>query len=185
MFTALSASPSGRGLWGFTNRGRVVVRGDARLQRSGSLTDLVGIDLQGPILDSVVTPGGDGYYMLGADGGVFTFGAASFDGSLPGLGVVPNEPAVGLVPDPDGEGYWIVAADGGVFGFRAPFQGSLPGVLGGAVLNAPIAGMVTYGDGYLQVATDGGVFNFSSSPFLGSLGNNPPDDPIVAISPVG
>ena len=184
-FTALSASPSGLGLWGFTNRGRVVVSGDARLHRSGTLTDLISISLQGPILDSVVTPDGDGYYMLGADGGVFTFGAASFEGSLPGLGIVPNQPAVGLVPDPDGRGYWIVAADGGVFGFLASFRGSLPGVLGSAGLNAPIAGMVTYGDGYLQVASDGGVFKFSSSPFLGSLGDNPPPEPIVAIAPRG
>jgi lysophospholipase L1-like esterase len=185
VFTALSASPTGRGLWGFTNRGRVVVRGDARLHSSGNLTDLLSITLQGPILDSVVTPDGDGYYMLGADGGVFTFGAASFAGSLPALGVAPNQPAVGLVPDPDGSGYWIVAADGGVFGFLAPFQGSLPSVLGTATLNAPIAGMVPYGDGYLQVAADGGVFNFSSSPFLGSLGSEPPQDPIVAIAPRG
>ena len=64
---------------GFTTDGRVVTRGDAVRHRSGNLTDLLSIDLSGPILDSVVTPDGGGYYMLGADGGVFVFGTADPD----------------------------------------------------------------------------------------------------------
>lgn len=184
-FTSLSATRTGNGLWAFTDRGRVLVLGDAKLHKAGALTDLTSINLAGPILDSVVTPDGRGYYMLGSDGGVFTFGNAVFVGSLPGLGVVLNQPAVGLVPDPDRDGYWIVAADGGVFGFRAPFRGAVPQALPGVLLNQPIVGMVSYGDGYLQVAADGGVFNFSSLKFLGSLGAMPPDTPVVAISPLG
>jgi len=183
-FTALAATPSGQGLWGFTDHGRLVVLGDAQRHVTGGVSDLLSFALNAPIIASVVTPDGGGYYMLGADGGVFVFGNAVYQGSLPGLGVVPNEPAVGLVPDPDGLGYWIVAGDGGVFGFGAEYQGSLPPVLGVTPLNEPIVGMVSYGDGYLQVAADGGVFNFSTSPFLGSLGATPPDTPIVAIAPI-
>ncbi len=180
---SFSPTPTGEGLWGFTNRGRVLTLGDARPRFAGSISDLTGIALDGPVIDSVPTPSGNGYYMLGSDGGVFAFGDAAFAGSLPGMGVTPDQPVVGLVPDPDGSGYWLVAADGGVFAFDAPFVGSLPGI-GITRLNAPIIGMTPYADGYLQVASDGGVFNFSSRPFSGSLGDDPPDTPVVALTPV-
>jgi hypothetical protein len=45
-----------------------------------------------------------------------------------------------------------------------------------------MTGMVPYGNGYLMVAEDGGVFNFSNLPFSGSLGSNPPTNPIVSIA---
>src|SRR5581483_475281 len=41
-----------------------------------------------------------------------------------------------------------------------------------------------YGDGYLMVASDGGIFAFSSLPFQGSLGANPPPNPIVGPAPL-
>jgi hypothetical protein len=46
-------------------------------------------------------------------------------------------------------------------------------------------GKVAYGDGYIMVASDGGIFDFSSKPFLGSLGANPPANPIVGVAVVG
>jgi hypothetical protein len=33
-----------------------------------------------------------------------------------------------------------------------------------------------------MVASDGGIFDFSASPFLGSLGGNPPSAPIVGVA---
>jgi hypothetical protein len=42
--------------------------------------------------------------------------------------------------------------------------------------------MVRFGSGYLMVAADGGVFNFSERPFSGSLGDNPPEKPVVAVA---
>ncbi|MFT7648955.1 MAG: hypothetical protein ACI8Y4_003710, partial [Candidatus Poriferisodalaceae bacterium] len=108
---------------------------------------------------------------------------AVFINSLPALVGALNEPAVGLVPDPDGNGYWIVAADGGVFSIEAPYRGSFPGLKLGP-LNKPGIGMVPYGNGYLIVATDGGVFTFSNLKFEGSLGANPPNTDIVAITPL-
>ena len=180
---SFSPTPTGQGLWAFTDKGRVLTLGDAQPRFAGAMSDLTAIDLAGPIIDSVPTPTGEGYYMLGSDGGVFAFGDARFSGSLPGLGIVPDEAVTGLVADPDGSGYWMVAADGGVFSFGAPFAGSLPG-LGITRLNAPVIGMTPYADGYLEFAADGGVFDFSSRPFSGSLGDNPPDTPVVALTPV-
>lgn len=39
-------------------------------------------------------------------------------------------------------------------------------------------------NGYLMTAADGGIFAFSDIPFGGSLGNNPPQQPVIAITPV-
>lgn len=166
--TALSVTSSGSGYWIFTNLGRALVFGDA--VHSGDLPAL-GITPDRDIVSSSATAGG-GYYMLGADGGVFSFGGAEFFGSIPELlpGTQLACDVVGLVPTPAGDGYWMVGCDGGVFSFGgAFFVGSVPGVLGSEPLAAPVNGIVAYGGGYLMVASDGGAFNFSA-PFFGSLG---------------
>jgi len=69
-----------------------------------------------------------GYRLVGADGGVFSFGDAGFYGSVPGLGIHIGD-VVAAVPTPSGGGYWLFGADGGVFSFGdAPFYGSVPGL---------------------------------------------------------
>lgn len=66
-----------------------------------------------------------GYALVGPDGGVFCEDGAPFFGSLPGIGVVPNLPVVGMAWTLDGGGYWLVSADGGVYAFgNAPSRGS-------------------------------------------------------------
>jgi hypothetical protein len=85
------------------------------------------------------TPDGKGYWLVAADGGVFSFGDASFHGSMGGSHL--NAPVVGLAATPDGMGYWLAAKDGGVFSFgTAPFEGSM----GGTRLNAPVVGIATF-----------------------------------------
>ncbi len=169
--TSLSATRTGRGYWVFTSLGRVFPFGDAT-----HLGDMAATVLNGPVLDSITTPTGRGYYMVASDGGIFSFGDARFFGSMGGKRL--NKPVQSLVPDPDGAGYWLVAADGGVFAFEAGFRGSM----GDKALNRPVTGMVPFGAGYLMVAEDGGIFNFSDRPFSGSLGANPPADPITSVA---
>jgi hypothetical protein len=78
-------------------------------------------------------PGGNGYWLVAADGGVFTFGTAGYFGSEGGVPL--NAPVVGIVGTVDGAGYRLVAADGGVFSFGdAGYFGSK----GGQPLNAPV-----------------------------------------------
>jgi hypothetical protein len=117
-----------------------------------------------------------GYWLVGADGGIFSFGSAGFHGSTGNL--VLQRPVVGITPTADRNGYWLVATDGGVFAFGdAGFYGSIPGLgiapagSGAAQeLNAPIVGMVPSTDdrGYFMVAADGGVFAFGDAQFEGS-----------------
>jgi hypothetical protein len=117
-----------------------------------------------------------GYWLVGSDGGIFTFGAAQFYGSTGALTL--QRPVVGITPTANDGGYWLVASDGGIFSFgNAGYYGSIPG-LGFAPagstnpkrLNAPIVGMVPSADGagYFMVAADGGVFAFGDAKFEGS-----------------
>ena len=123
------------------------------------------------------SPGTQGYWLVGSDGGIFTFGAAHFYGSTGALRL--QRPVVGITPTSDLGGYWLVASDGGIFTFGdGDFFGSIPGLgiapagTPGAVrkLNAPIVGMVPTSDGggYFMVAADGGVFTFGDANFEGS-----------------
>ena len=77
-----------------------------------------------PIVGITVDPDGNGYWLVGADGGVFTFDSP-FRGSLPAI--VPFENLFAPVTDmvPFGNGYLLLGADGGVFNFsNQPFSGS-------------------------------------------------------------
>ena len=117
-----------------------------------------------------------GYWLVGSDGGIFTFGSATFYGSTGNLKL--QRPVVGISPTANKGGYWLVASDGGVFAFgNAGFFGSIPGIglnpAGSGLphsLNAPIVGMVPSSDGggYFMVASDGGVFAFGDARFEGS-----------------
>jgi hypothetical protein len=54
------------------------------------------------IVSITSTSDGAGYWLAGADGGVFAFGDAQSAGSLPGIGVTPGAPIAALVVGPAG-----------------------------------------------------------------------------------
>ena len=131
----------------------------------------------GPLV--LAAPGELGYWEVAADGGIFPFGAAHFDGSMGGTPL--NQPVVGMASTPDGGGYWEVASDGGIFSFGdASFYGSM----GGTPLNQPVVGMASTpdGGGYWEVASDGGIFSFGDASFYGSMGGTPLNQPVVAMA---
>ena len=81
--------------------------------------------LAAPIVGIASTPSEMGWYLAGADGGVFTFGDAHFAGSLGDVHL--NAPIVAITARYDG-GYWMAGADEGIFSFGgAPFFGTLEG----------------------------------------------------------
>jgi hypothetical protein len=123
--------------------------------------------------------------MLGADGGVFAFGDASFIGAAVGQ---LRSPAVHLEPTPSGKGYWVLSAAGEVLPFGdAPFRGQLSPLPVAAVgLAATPSGqgywvatadshVFAFGDAILQPATGGTLATTAAGPA-------PPATPIVAIA---
>jgi len=125
------------------------------------------------------TPDGQGYWIVGSDGGIYSFGDAGFFGSMGGQPL--NRPIVGMAATPDGAGYWLVASDGGMFSFGdAHFYGST----GAMTLNKPVVGMAATPDGagYWLVASDGGIFSFGDASFYGSMGGTPLAQPVVGIA---
>ena len=118
-----------------------------------------------------------GYRLVAADGGVFAYGDATFEGSTGDRTL--NRPIVASAETPSGRGYWLFASDGGVFTFGdAAFFGST----GDRRLNAPIvaAESTPSGRGYWLFAADGGVFTFGDASFLGSTGDRVLNRPVVA-----
>ena len=175
--TGVASSPDGAGYWVAGHDGGVFSFGDAAF--AGSLGDTT---LNAPVAAVVPVPDGGGermgtrsqtgahprpgYWLVGADGGVFSFGDARFAGSLAGMAM--NAPVVAAAATPDGHGYWLVDSRGGVFSLgSATFMGST----GGLNLSAPITAITPTADGggYWLVAADGGVFSFGDAPFAGSL----------------
>ncbi|HEX4126302.1 MAG TPA: G1 family glutamic endopeptidase [Acidimicrobiales bacterium] len=130
----------------------------------------------GSFFTDTYVPSARGYWLVGSDGGIFSFGGAQFYGSTGALHLV--RPVVGIVPTANHGGYWLDASDGGVFAYgNTQFYGSIPGTglnpAGSGMpnsLNAPIVGMVPSIDdgGYFMVASDGGVFAFGDAYFAGS-----------------
>ncbi|HEV7863311.1 MAG TPA: cadherin-like domain-containing protein [Acidimicrobiia bacterium] len=144
------------------------------------LAGLTSIAASVPSAPSASAVSTSGYWLVGTDGGIFSYGRAGFFGST---GAIPlNQPIVGMAATPDSRGYWMVASDGGIFAFgNAPFYGSM----GGKPLNQPIVAIAATrtGKGYWMVASDGGIFAFGDAPFFGSMGAARLNKPIVDIVP--
>ena len=145
----------------------------------GQFGSAAGTHLNAPVVGMAATPDGGGYWLVAADGGVFTYGDAAFQGSAGSEHL--NAPVVGMASTSDGGGYWLVAADGGVFTYGdAAFQGSA----GSEHLNAPVVGMASTSDGggYWLVASDGGVFSYGDAAFHGSAGGTHLNAPVVGMA---
>ena len=166
-FTDMSYNPA--------NLGAAYLSPIDMIDESGNVIATAGPTSSDSFTDSYV-PSARGYWLVGSDGGIFSFGQAQFYGSTGSLHL--QRPVVGIVPTADHGGYWLDASDGGVFSYGdTQFYGSIPGLglhpAGSGLsnsLNAPIVGMVASNDdnGYFMVASDGGVFAFGDAHFAGS-----------------
>ncbi len=197
----IAATPDGKGYWLVGADGGVFSFGDAEFH--GSLPGQQVIPTA-PYLaltsDTIVgitaDPAGGGYWLLGEDGGVFSFGDAPFLGSAPqpddlatGLS---DEPFVGLGATADGGGYYEAGILGAAIGFGDIHNtGNGQMSIGDVALGSLVSGVAVTptGDGAWFVAGDGGVFAVeapggSPPPFLGSLPGEGirPAAPIVGIA---
>ncbi|MDQ3943922.1 MAG: peptidoglycan recognition protein [Actinomycetota bacterium] len=125
----LATTPSGHGYWLAATDGRVFAFGDA-LPRGATpgqaVTGAVGaVKPAAPIVSIAAHPDGRGYWLLGADGGVFAVDTGFF-GSLAGRKPPPE--AVQLRVTRTGDGYYVAAGDGAVYAFGdADRRRELPG----------------------------------------------------------
>jgi hypothetical protein len=101
------------------------------------------VDAVGPLVGPITVAGTKGYYVVGSDGGVFTFGDVPFLGSLPGK-----------VPQHDSKADPIV-------GF-APVMGRIEPV---NPLHAPTVGVI----GYYLMSQSGAVFAFGDASWDGRV----------------
>jgi hypothetical protein len=171
-----------RNAWAVAPDGRVFTESGFSGPNAGHFGDMAGKPLNKPIVGMSPTGTGLGYWLVASDGGIFTFGDATFLGSTGDIKL--NKPIVGMAVTPTGKGYWMVASDGGIFTFGdAAFLGST----GDIKLNRPISGMTATSDGkgYWMVADDGGIFTFGNAVFKGSAGGQRLAAPIAGMVPNG
>ena len=169
----VGVAPAATGSWTVDAGGQVTALGGAPALGS------VSSGLRSPIVGMASTKSRQGYWLVAADGGVFTFGDAVYRGSTGALRLA--RPIVGMASTPTGNGYYLVASDGGVFTFGdAVFRGST----GAMRLARPIVGMAVTpsGNGYHLVAADGGIFTFGDAVFRGSTGAMRLVSPIIGMA---
>jgi hypothetical protein len=124
----MAATPSGHGYWLAAADGGIFAFGDAGFHGSAGLQSvrhrLVGTRLAAPIVGIAATSDGQGYWLAGADGGVFAFGDASYRGRATASRIV------GITGTADRGGYWLVASNGATDAFGdAPSRGQALGTL--------------------------------------------------------
>ena len=167
----MAPTPDGQGYWLVASDGGVFTFGDA-----GFFGSQGGTHLNAPVVAMAATPDGQGYWLVASDGGVFTFGDAGFFGSQGGT--APQRPGRGDGAHPGRPG--LLA--GGLRRRRVHLRRRrvlrLPGRY---PPQRPVVGMAPTpdGQGYWLVASDGGVFTHGDAPFLGSLGGQSLNAPVV------
>jgi len=116
----LAPTPTGQGYWIATADAQVFAFGDAIVQAAtGPSLPAGGSEgappkPTGPMVAIASSPDGKGYWLLGRDGGVFSFGVP-FHGSVPDR--QPYGQAVDLRATDSGAGYYVAGTDGAVFAF--------------------------------------------------------------------
>jgi hypothetical protein len=134
--------------------------------------------LNAPIVGMVPSSDGGGYFMVAADGGVFTFGDAKFEGSCPEIGGCSGA-AVAVMPDASGNGYWLVTATGDIYTFGDAAYYGAPGPRSTPVTSAV---RTPDGNGYWILFANGTVDAYGDAANLGGpVGQTGGLDPATAI----
>ena len=122
--------------------GNTTPTGTATPAPYGSVTQA----LAQPIVGMASTPDGKGYWLVASDGGIFTFGDATFYGSAANNGIT----ATGIIASADGKGYSIVSSTGEQFAFGDSTTESP------AVANQSLVGIASSASGAFYGVTSSG-----------------------------
>jgi subtilisin family serine protease len=150
-----------------------------------------------PIVAAVEVPGGLGYWLAAAGGGVYAVGpGAHYYGSLGGRRL--PAPITAMAATPDGRGYWLASAAGQVYAFGeakslgsvppAPASGAAPTPASSAAPapaghQVPITAMAATPDGrgYWLASAAGQVYAFGDARAYGSPVNIHLAAPVVGV----
>ena len=160
-------------LIGHRDAGSTACPGDRLYEQLPAMRSRI-VSAVGPVKPKPTTTG---YWVLGRDTGLYTFGDAPFHG---GAGEIPA-PAVSMAPTRTGLGYWLLSANGRVSAYGdAVNHGSTEAMR----LNAPAVRLepTRSGKGYWIQAADGGIFTFGDAAFYGSTGSMKLNSPIISMS---
>jgi hypothetical protein len=106
-----------------------------------------------PITGGVATPSGRGYWLVAADGGIFSFGDAGFAGSDGGGAL--GQPVAAMAATGTGRGYWLAGSAGrvGAHGDAAAYPA--------ASVSSPVVGIAgtASGRGYWLATSTGAVLS--------------------------
>jgi hypothetical protein len=138
---------------------------------------------QGP--RSAPTAASPGYWLVGADGGVFSFNAPFYSSGLPSSGSptdcpyvpgtsgpsISNDGCTAIAATPTGSGYWIADTSQlpAAFGAATPWQGAGCTSLNGAA--GPWSGIASTptGKGFFLTSTNGAVMGCGDATPLGGV----------------
>ena len=153
----------------------------------------------GSTIASAVPNYGQGYVMIGQDGGAFAFGNAGFYGSIPYTFHTTAQswlfyPINAGATSPANDGYWMMTSYGEECAF-GNVEAAEPGgaydmgtnmcfdpPTGLTYVGTPVA-MAGYDDaGYWQTTTTGDIYAFGNAPYDGGLSTPPAGSSIVAMA---
>ena len=101
--------------------------------------------------------GAGGYWMYAADGGIFSFGSAGFQGATRN----PGNDMIGMAATRSGNGYWMADDDGDVFGAG---DATVFGSRASSVDNVAAFAARPQGDGYWLATRTGGLESYGRAP---------------------
>jgi hypothetical protein len=124
--------------------------------------------LTAPIVAAAPSADGKGYYLVSANGGVFTFGDAHYEGACASAGGCTH-PVTAIVPD-GSAGYWLLLSDCEMLA-----MGGIPNIPSLSCqayarahgLQAVAAARTPSGDGYWILLSNGAVFPEGDAMHLG------------------
>ncbi|HUP87698.1 MAG TPA: N-acetylmuramoyl-L-alanine amidase [Acidimicrobiales bacterium] len=160
-------------LIGHRDAGTTACPGDRLYEQLPAMRSRI-VEVVGPVKPKPTTTG---YWVLGRDTALYTFGDAPFQG---GAMEIPA-PAVSMSPTRTGLGYWLLSANGRVSAYGdAGNYGSTEAMR----LNAPAVRLepTRSGKGYWIQAADGGIFSFGDATFYGSTGSLKLNSPVISMS---
>jgi hypothetical protein len=160
-------------LIGHRDAGNTACPGDRLYEQLPAMRQRIASSV-GPVKPKPFTTG---YWVLGRDTSVYSFGNAAY---LGGTKQIPA-PAVSMAPTRTGNGYWLLSANGRVSSYGdAGFFGSTESMR----LNAPAVRLepTRSGNGYWIQAADGGIFSFGDAAFYGSTGAMKLNSPVISMS---